>query len=222
MNYLIWDFDGTLGYRSGMWSGTLLDILESRMPGHGRTIDDIRPHLRSGFPWHNHHLINPPDRPADEWWGGCHALFTKAFLALGVPPAEAPRLAGLVRHAYTDVTRWRLYDDTLSILDALSALGWRHILLSNHVPELPLILHHLGLEPRFLSVFNSATTGCEKPHPSAFRGVLDVMEPGANVWMIGDSMVADIRGAEAAGIPAILVRGEDKGGVIAIVEGSRR
>jgi hypothetical protein len=27
MNYLIWDFDGTLSYREGMWSGTLFEIL---------------------------------------------------------------------------------------------------------------------------------------------------------------------------------------------------
>ncbi|MEO5930542.1 MAG: HAD family hydrolase [Candidatus Kapaibacterium sp.] len=221
MNYLIWDFDGTLGYRAGMWSGTLLEILDGEMPGHGRTIDDIRPHLRSGFPWHNHHITNPPNRSPDEWWLALHDLFRNAFIALGVPPPDAPRLAALVRPAYLDLNRWRLYDDTIPTLDALSALGWRHILLSNHVPELPEILQYLGLRRRFLSIFNSAVTGHEKPHPSAFRAVLDTIRPGATIWMIGDSMAADIRGAEAVGIPAIPVRGEEKGGIIAIVEGSR-
>jgi len=56
------------------------------------------------------------------------------------------------------------------------------------------------------ALFNSAQTGYEKPHPQAFRNVLEwAVEPEA-VWMIGDNPKADIAGAEALGIPAILVR----------------
>ncbi len=32
---------------------------------------------------------------------------------------------------------WELFDDTLPALDQLSADGWSHVVLSNHVPELP-------------------------------------------------------------------------------------
>jgi putative hydrolase of the HAD superfamily len=45
MPYLLWDFDGTLAYRHGMWSGTLVEILRQAMPACRATVDDIRPHL---------------------------------------------------------------------------------------------------------------------------------------------------------------------------------
>jgi putative hydrolase of the HAD superfamily len=54
----------------------------------------------------------------------------------------------------------------------------------------------------------SAETGFEKPHPQAFASVLDRLEP-AEAWMIGDNVVADVLGAEALGIPAVLVRRPD-------------
>ena len=58
----------------------------------------------------------------------------------------------------------------------------------------------------FARVFNSAETGYEKPHPQAFRNVLEALADDGPVWMIGDNMVADIGGAAAVGIPGILVR----------------
>lgn len=50
---LIWDFDGTLAHRDGMWSGAMVEVLDRHEPGHGITREDVRPHLRMGFPWHN-------------------------------------------------------------------------------------------------------------------------------------------------------------------------
>jgi FMN phosphatase YigB (HAD superfamily) len=57
-----------------------------------------------------------------------------------------------------------------------------------------------------LRVFCSAHTGCEKPHPEAFRAVLRAWPGAAPVWMIGDSPGADIEGARAIGLSALLVR----------------
>lgn len=44
-------FDGTLAFRSGMWSGTLIEVFRREMPGHPATIRDIRPWMQNGFPW---------------------------------------------------------------------------------------------------------------------------------------------------------------------------
>jgi FMN phosphatase YigB (HAD superfamily) len=54
----------------------------------------------------------------------------------------------------------------------------------------------------------SAETGYEKPHAQAFASVLDVLRP-AEAWMAGDNVVADVLGAEAVGLPAVLVRRPD-------------
>jgi putative hydrolase of the HAD superfamily len=209
MNYLIWDFDGTLGYREGMWTGALFDILCRELPDHGCSIEQIRAHLQEGFPWHRHEQSHERITSAEEWWDAIDGVFERAYRGVGIEEERARRLARQVRLHYPHPGNWRLYDDTIPALDHLSRLGWKHLILSNHVPELHLIVGHLGLGNRIHRIFNSAETGYEKPHPQAFRIVLDAIESDATVWMIGDNVVADVAGAEAVGIPAILVRKQD-------------
>ncbi len=133
-------------------------------------------------------------------------MFERAFAAAGLPSPQSRLLAREVRRVYADLNYWRLYDDMLPVLNQLSGEGWTHLLLSNHVPELPTLLRHLQIDAFFAQVFNSAETGYEKPHPQAFQNVLDTIKPCETVWMIGDNPVADIAGAAAMGIPGILVR----------------
>jgi putative hydrolase of the HAD superfamily len=103
--------------------------------------------------------------------------------------------------------RWQLFDDALPCLRALTVSGWRHVILSNHVPELPALIEALGLASHVEQVFNSAQTGVEKPHPQAFHSVLTALGGVTQIWMVGDSMRADIAGAQAVGLRAVLVRG---------------
>lgn len=176
MKLLIWNFDGTLGYRTGKWSGALLELLSAEYPDPAFTREALVPFLRTGFPWHDPDHSRP-GRSAQAWWEALEPTFNSAFTSLGVPPQEAARFAKLVRRYYTDLSRWQLYPETLSVLKRLSSEGWTHALLSNHVPELGEILEHLCLTPHLNSVFNSAVTGFEKPHPQAFRNVLETLEP---------------------------------------------
>ena len=61
MDLLIWDFDGTLGYRvGGMWSGALLELLQQEMPEMEITADQVQPYLQAGFLWQH------PDKPHPE------------------------------------------------------------------------------------------------------------------------------------------------------------
>ena len=143
---------------------------------------------------------------ADAWWASLHPVFINAMLGVGVPTERARELVWEFRPRYTDLSRWRLFPETLPVLTQLSATGWRHIVLSNHVPELPAIIEHLGLMPHLAAIFNSAQTGYEKPHPQAFRNVLE--------WLTGAGSGLDDRrqlhrrctGAQAVGLPGILVR----------------
>jgi putative hydrolase of the HAD superfamily len=207
MKTLIWDFDGTLGFRDGMWTGTILQVLDAHVPGHRIGRDDIRPHLQSGFPWHDWQTIRPMNLSPEAWWNRLDSVFVAAFQqGAGLDPDTSVRLAKRVRSLYLDARYWHLFDDVLPCLDALDSAGWTHFILSNHVPELDELIAALGLKTRFAKVFNSAKTGVEKPHPSAFRNVLDASSRAELVVMIGDSMKADIAGARAVGIPAVLVR----------------
>jgi putative hydrolase of the HAD superfamily len=206
-NYLIWDFDDTLGYRAdGKWTASLVKVLQIEMPDFPVEVEAIRPHMQSGFPWMRADVPHTHIASADEWWDSLRPLFAQAFRSIGLSPDEADRLSRKVRDVYADSSAWRLFDDTQPTLRQLAELGWTHCILSNHVPELPLILSHLGILGSFAAVVNSADTGYEKPHPEAFSQVLQVLREPQDIWMIGDSYETDIAGAQAMGIPGILVR----------------
>ncbi len=99
-----------------------------------------------------------------------------------------------------------MFDDTVPALARLSGSGWSHIVLSNHVPELVDLVDGLGLARHLEHVLTSARIGYEKPHPEAFRAALHACGNPRNVWMVGDNPLADVAGAEAVALPAILVR----------------
>ena len=203
---LIWDFDGTLGHRPGRWSGAIADALTDVLGPHELSRDMIAAEVRSGYPWHSPEVPHPLLADADRWWQHLGKVLAAALGRLGVAPAEAADAARRVRSHYTDLASWRLFPDTVPALAALSDLGWRHVLLSNHVPELPEIVSGLGLGRHLSAIVNSAVTGYEKPHPEAFRLALERAGWPASAWMIGDNPVADVAGAVSAGLRAILVR----------------
>ena len=207
MNYLIWDFDGTLGYRPGRWAGALAEVLQQERPGSRITAEDLRPYLQTGFPWHHPERPHPSLRTATAWWEALCPVFERAFrFGAGLRVSEAQRLARRVRAVYVHPVRWRVFGDALPCLHTLSGQGWQHVMLSNHVPELPTIIKALGLARYMATVFNSAITGFEKPHPQAFRNVLATLDRAETIWMVGDSATADVAGAHAVGLRAVLVR----------------
>ncbi len=203
---VLWDFDGTLATRPGHWSGCLVEVLDEHLPGHGRSRDDFRPALSSGFPWHQPDRPHPGLSSPEAWWSATESLLAGAYESLGIVPPRSRELAHLARLRYVRPDRWRVFSDARPALERLAASGWEHAVLSNHVPELPEIVEALGLGDLMVHVFTSAATGFEKPHPDAFRTALDALGRPANVWMVGDNPDADVAGAEQLGIPAILVR----------------
>lgn len=208
MKLLVWDFDGTLAYREGMWSGTLAEVAAQSAPDLQARREDFRPFLSRGFRWHNPEKTYPVGTP-EEWWAELHPLFVTAYKHLGLPVAQAEALAVRVRQQYTDPGRWRVFPDVIPVLEELKKDGWTHSILTNHVPEFRELLSALQLTPYFRCVVNSAETGFEKPHPQAFAAVLRAVgEAPTQVCMIGDSLNADIRGAEEVNWPALLVRNE--------------
>jgi putative hydrolase of the HAD superfamily len=200
VKWLVWDFDGTLAYRVGewpAWTQTLLEVFDRKTPGHGVDPELVRPFLRKGFPWHSSEVHHPHLASADTWWGALEPRFADAFRAAGAEGVRASEMAKAVRGVYLDPERWRLYEDAVPPLEGLSSSDWKHALLTNHVPELPEIAGRLGLDRHMERIFNSAQTGYEKPHPEAFRGVLDAIGGAEEVWMIGDNADADVAGAKA-------------------------
>lgn len=208
---ILWDFDGTLAYRDGLWSGCLAEVLQEREPAAGITRADVRPLMLTGFPWHEPGKAHPELSTPEAWWEVVEGLLRQACIELGFSEEKARRYARETHERYIDAAGFQLFDDTIPVLTALSAAGWRHIILSNHVPELRNIVEGLELSELIEDSLSSAVTGYEKPNPKAFQLGREAAGDTVELWMVGDSPHADVRGAEAVGIPGILVRRNDDG-----------
>lgn len=203
---VFWDFDGTLAVRDGMWGGCLLSVLDAHQPDHQVGIEDLRPHLAAGFPWHDAERPHPELNDPDAWWAAVAEVIAAAYEGVGYAKTRAAGLAACVREEFVDPDRWRVFDDALPVLSRLRDEGWRHVIVSNHVPELPELVAQLGLRDLVDEVITSAAVGYDKPHPAIFAVALEVAGSPNQVWMVGDSPTADVAGAEGCQIPAILVR----------------
>jgi len=206
---ILWDFDGTLGWRDGAWSGALHEVLLAYDPVSRVTADDLRPHLQWGFPWLNPENSHLHLNTSDAWWSHLEPVFAQAYERCGLTHTEAKILASCVRTQYLNDPGWHLFDDVIPALSVLCEAGWRHMILSNHVPELRSIVSRLGLDAWVTDVLSSAEIGYEKPHSEAFRQALNRAGQPERVWMVGDNYTADVLGAEQNGVRAILVRRPD-------------
>jgi len=208
---VFWDFDGTLAFRHGLWRGSLIEALTAVAPNHCVGADEVAQNLTGGFPWHQPD-VEHRHLDADAWWAALTPLFERAYTLAGVTRPVASAAASGVRAHYCDTRRFSLFADTRPVLEQLAREGWRHLIVSNHVPELPEIVHALGLDDVIETVLTSAHTGYEKPNPKMFAEAVARAGTPQEVWMVGDSPTADIAGAEAVGIPAILVHNANSAG----------
>lgn len=202
--YLMWDFDNTLAYRDGMWTQTIYELC--RESGFNIASESIKPYLAQGFPWHNPKLSHEEFFNGLSWWEHMNKHFLGILLQLGLEQKEAGSIAKNIRERYIDIRRWHLFDDTASVLKSTAEIGYKSVIVSNHVPELPILAEQLGLTEFIENIFNSADMGYEKPNPKIFEHALGALANVTDVTMIGDSFSSDIIGAEAVGIRGILVR----------------
>jgi putative hydrolase of the HAD superfamily len=103
--------------------------------------------------------------------------------------------------------RFRAYPDAAPALTGLRERGLALVCVSNWDCSLPDVLERVGLAGRLDGVVASATAGRRKPDPGIFAAGLELAgcdDPGAAL-VVGDTPQEDIAGAEAAGIPAVLI-----------------
>jgi putative hydrolase of the HAD superfamily len=202
---IIWDFDGTLALHKGLWSGTMLAALDMSFDTHNVTIDSIKPYLQSGFPWHEPYKAHPELSTPSAWWSKMERYFENIYYDLGFDRNNSIMLARRTHDIYIDENRYSVFPGTINTLSNLKNLGWTNVILSNHVPELPDIVDKLGFSEVVEACFTSAAIGYEKPNTKSFQYVIDYFHYPDFCVMIGDSISADIKGANSAGIQAILL-----------------
>jgi putative hydrolase of the HAD superfamily len=203
---VFWDFDGTLARREGLWAGAMVDALARAGSGRALLPEQLRPHLGAGFPWHTPRAPWGRMSP-QEWWGRLRLVLQSAYTRVGLGEAEAAHAAEFVALEYYRADAWTVTEGAREALETTRRAGYRNAILGNHPPELDVLVSALGLGPLVEHVVTSAEAGADKPHPQIFAYALAVTGAGADVWMVGDNPVADVAGAEAAGIRALLADG---------------
>ena len=125
-------------------------------------------------------------------------------------PLSEEAFARLAQH-FRDPDAWRVYDDVVPTLEALSGAGLPLAVVSNWDSHLPRLLALRGLSRFFQAVSVSAIEETGKPDAEIFRRTCARIgvEPGQALH-VGDSLRDDFDGARAAGLHALLLdrRGE--------------
>ena len=133
------------------------------------------------------------------------AIDAAAIAELGLEPmpeAFYRRLSEL----FMVTSHWHIFPDAYPVLTALKQRGLTVGAVSNWVWTLPELLHALDLVRHFDFIAASARIGFEKPHPRIFEWALE--QAGvlpASVIHVGDHVDADVEGARAVGIDAVLI-----------------
>ncbi len=133
------------------------------------------------------------------------AIDAAAIAEMGLEPmpeAFYRRLSEL----FMVTSHWHIFPDAYPVLEALQERGLTVGAVSTWVWNLPELLHALDLVQHFDFIAASARIGFEKPHPAIFEWALreaDV-DPAA-VIHVGDHVDADVAGARAVGIEAVLI-----------------
>lgn len=209
MKTIIWDFDGTLAYRlNGMFSDAMYEVLKKNLEVIKFGKEVFNGLLNEGFFWHTPEISHTHlNNNSDLWWKEMNKVFKKVYINIGLSEIQAEEYSKLVKTEYTRKGSFKLYDDALEILNYFDKKNYEQIILSNHVPELTEIIDELKINKFIKHTINSANIGYEKPNSMAFEIALEhTQNKKENIWMIGDSYIADINGAENLGINAVQVR----------------
>lgn len=108
---------------------------------------------------------------------------------------------------YFDIWQLSIFPEVYEALERISQ-GYRIGLVSNFTDSGFLLrsLKQFGIENYFETIVVSDTIGWRKPHPRIFQNFLDSMNVEAEEAVyVGDNPEADIKGAQNAGIIAVLI-----------------
>jgi putative hydrolase of the HAD superfamily len=189
--------------------GTLVELeppaplLVAQLAARGVTVTEAQAAtaLRAEIGYYRAHHDEAVDAAAlEDLRDRCTAVLAAALpaRARGLPDLRAALLASL---------RFRPYPEVPGVLAALRARGLRLVIVSNWDVSLHGVLADTGLAGAVDAVLTSAECGAAKPDGAIFAHALEAaggVAPG-DALHVGDDPEADVAGARAAGIAALLV-----------------
>jgi putative hydrolase of the HAD superfamily len=146
-----------------------------------------------------HHLEGSDPESLDSLRDACAEIIRAELAAPGLE-------LGPVRAAMLQALRFHPFPDAEPLLRELRRRGVQTVVASNWDSSLPEVLERAGLGALLDGVVSSAEVGRAKPDPELFERALALVgaRPGESAY-VGDSLEHDVRGAEAAGLCAVLL-----------------
>ena len=129
--------------------------------------------------------------------------------ALGLPPPTDGLIEGALKayFAYSEA-RWQPMPDAHATLERLAGEGYRLGLISNAGDDgnVQRLIDNAGLRRWLDPILVSAAVGLRKPNPRIFRMALEAWGlPAQEVAMVGDTLGADILGAQLSGLRSVWI-----------------
>ena len=174
---------------------------------HGVTVDPA--HVEKAFHdhWHQRNGMTTlsgltSEKIERDWW---HSLVRDVFQNLGAFD-DFDLFFKELYDLFARAECWRLFDDTVPVLDAIKRRGLRMGIISNWDHRLFSIVEQLGLSPYFEKITASAEVGVAKPGRQIFEAALTSMGVAATDSLhIGDSLEDDYHGASRVGIKPVFL-----------------
>ncbi|MGH2427822.1 MAG: HAD family hydrolase [Candidatus Limnocylindria bacterium] len=192
---------------------TLADALSGVLTEHGHTLgeEDLRRAWEAADRW----FWDEYHRPDNDTWGSDERInqtwrdyHGRIMRELGLGEA-APDVIERILASQFSPDSWEAYPDSVPTLEALQDArrdGLKIGIVSDWGSTLREIFVALKMDRYVDFVLASAAVGLAKPDPAFFRLALDTAGVSAHeAIMVGDSYRADVEGARAAGMDAVLL-----------------
>ncbi len=150
------------------------------------------------------HLLPPEGR--EQVYLRYHQVLLEEIGLTGALP-----IVGQIRERYQQVDHeFRLFPDVLPAIRELRDAGYRIGVITNITDDPSEQLEAVGLKDAFEAITASCVVGCEKPDVRIFQAAMAALgtEPHEAVH-VGDQFLADVEGARAAGMRAVLLDRHD-------------
>ena len=203
---VLFDLGGTLIYFDGAWH----EVMQSAM-------QELLDHLyKQGFKLNAPVFLEQFRRELEEYYIQREAEFVEYTTArilrdmladLGYREVTPEMLAAALKRLYAvSQAHWKPEEDAQSTLKTLHDSGMRLAVVSNagDDADVQTLVNNSGLRPYLDFALSSAACGVRKPNPRIFEIALEHWGlRREDVVMVGDTLGADILGAQNAGLASI-------------------
>ena len=206
--YVLFDLGGTLIYFEGKFEEVMPEALQAStryLRAQGFDLDE------QAFPAAYYALLQKYYQQREDTFVEYTSDFIlrEALRAHSQPEPSLQQVQQALRVMYAVTqSHWHLEKDTVSTLKALRASGRVLGLVSNAADDedVQTLVDQAGIRRYFDFILTSAVAGFRKPSPSIFEQALFYWnaQPKETV-MVGDTLPADITGAQELGIAAVWI-----------------